>query len=86
MHYTIDHELDQTFAADYVRKAVLSLEARDAKILTLWYGLDGREPLTFAQIGEVMGVTGDRIRQLRDRARRRLREGVHGNALESFIS
>ena len=81
MHYTIDQELDQTFAIDYVRKAVLSLDVRDARVLTLWYGLDGREPLTFAQIGEVMGVTAHRIRQLRDRALRRLRESAHAEAL-----
>ena len=85
MHYTIDQEIDEIFMTDCVRKAVLSLEARDAKVLTLWYGLDGREPMTFAQIGEVMGVSGIRIRQLRDRALRRLRESVHGCALESFV-
>ena len=76
MHYTIDHELDRTFAADYVRKAVLSLEARDAKIITLFYGLDGQVPLTFEQIGKQFGITRERTRQLRDRAVKRLREGT----------
>lgn len=85
MHYTIDQEIDKTFATDYIRKAVLSLTVREARILTLWYGLDGREPLTFAQIGEVMGVTSHRIRQLRDRALLRLRESVHGDVLKSYV-
>lgn len=85
MHYTIDHEIDKIFATDCIRNALLNLHPRDARILTLWYGLDGREPMTFAQVAELMGVTRDRIRQLRDRALRRLREGEYGCALESYV-
>ena len=38
------------------------------------------------QIGNLLGVTRERIRQLRDRALRRLREGGKGDALESFAA
>ena len=78
MHYTIDHELDRTFAVDQLRRALHALHAyfpRDAKIVAMFYGLDGQEPLTLEQIGKVFGITRERTRQLRDRGIRILREG-----------
>jgi len=92
MHYTIDQEIDETFATDQLRRALQDLYSyedgrfgRIARVLVMFYGLDGNEPLTFARIGETLGITRDRARQLRDRGLRLLREGVHGNALESFV-
>ena len=41
---------------------------------------------TLEEIGNMLGVTRERIRQLRDRALRRLREGAKGDALESFAA
>jgi len=63
------------------------LTPRERKILYLYYGLDeGSEGMTLEKIGALMGVTRERIRQLRDRALRRLREGDKGIALESFAA
>jgi RNA polymerase primary sigma factor len=77
MHYTIDQELDRTFAVDQLRRALHALHdnwAREAKIITLFYGLDGQEPLTFEHIGKQFGITRQRASQLRDRGIRILRE------------
>ena len=48
------------------------LTAREEKILKLHYGLDG-EHLTFAGIGDVYGVTRERIRQIEAKALRKMR-------------
>jgi RNA polymerase primary sigma factor len=39
----------------------------------MYYGLDGDEPRTLKEIGLALGVTRERVRQLRDRALERLR-------------
>ena len=45
--------------------------------------LDG-QAYTLEEVGRKMGVTRERVRQLRDRALKRLREGDVGRALQSF--
>ncbi len=52
--------------------ALVSLDARDRQILELRYGLDGTAPQSLRQIGARLGITGERVRQLEQRALRRL--------------
>jgi len=61
------------------------LTPREQKILYLYYGLEeGSEGLTLEKIGELMGVTRERIRQIRERAFEKLRDCPDGQALEGF--
>jgi RNA polymerase primary sigma factor len=60
------------------------LTERERKILVLYYGLDDGEEMTLEQIGELLGVTRERIRQIRNRAFDKLRASEHSNALEGF--
>ena len=66
--------------------ALGSLDERDAEVLRLYFGLEGQREHTLEEIGNRLGVTRERIRQLRDRALRRLREGDKGKALKSFAA
>lgn len=61
------------------------LTPRERKILNLYYGLDeGAEAMTLEKIGELMGVTRERIRQIRERAFDKLRTSPEGRALAGF--
>jgi RNA polymerase primary sigma factor len=61
------------------------LTPRERKILYLYYGLEeGSEGMTLEKIGELMGVTRERIRQIRERAFEKLRDSPHGDALKGF--
>ena len=61
------------------------LTPRERKILYLYYGLEeGSEALTLEKIGALMGVTRERIRQIRERAFEKLRESPDGRALKGF--
>jgi RNA polymerase primary sigma factor len=61
------------------------LTPRERKILYLYYGLEeGSEAMTLEKIGALMGVTRERIRQIRERAFEKLRESPDGRALEGF--
>jgi RNA polymerase primary sigma factor len=55
-------------------------------VLRLYFGLDGDREHTLEEIGGMLGVTRERVRQLRDRALKRLREGNVGRALASFAA
>ena len=50
------------------------LEPREADIIRLRFGLDGLDPLTLEEVGERIGVTRERIRQLQELAIRKLRK------------
>ena len=61
------------------------LTPRERKILYLYYGLDeGAEAMTLEKIGALMGVTRERIRQIRERAFEKLRESPDGRSLAGF--
>jgi RNA polymerase primary sigma factor len=65
--------------------ALAALPARDAKVLRLYFGLDDGKTRTLEEIGRMMGVTRERIRQLRDRALRQLKE-QHGDKLRDLAA
>ena len=61
------------------------LTPRERKILYLYYGLEeGSDAMTLEKIGALMGVTRERIRQIRERAFEKLRESPDGRALAGF--
>jgi RNA polymerase primary sigma factor len=61
------------------------LTPRERRILYLYYGLEeGSEAMTLEKIGALMGVTRERIRQIRERAFEKLRESPDGTALAGF--
>ena len=76
-----DHFLSEEIAA-----ALQTLPPRDAKVIQLYFGLDGGREHTLEEIGTIFGITRERVRQLRDRALKRLRDGAAGRALASYAA
>ncbi len=68
-----------------VEEALSTLKPREAMILRLYYGLDGEDAMTLEQIGEQLGVTRERVRQIKERALARLRHVSRARSLESFL-
>jgi RNA polymerase primary sigma factor len=61
------------------------LTSRERKILSLYYGLEpGSEAMTLERIGALLGVTRERIRQIRERAFEKLRNSPDGHSLSGF--
>jgi RNA polymerase primary sigma factor len=71
--------------AEGVAAALASLPPRDARVLRLYFGLDDGRARTLEEIGAMLGVTRERIRQLRDRALERLRQ-EHGDRLRDLAA
>ena len=59
---------------EILRTELEILDKREQKILRLYYGLDGQNPITLEKIGGIMSLTRERIRQLKERALAKLRD------------
>jgi len=70
----LDHEELMT-----IGKLLEAISDREATILRLRYGLDGREPMTLKEIGEEVGVTRERVRQLEIQALARLQKRLESD-------
>jgi len=78
---TYDHALKNT-----VEEALSSLKERESKILRLYFGLDDQEPMTLEEIGSLMGITRERVRQIKEKALQRLRHASRARFLETFVT
>jgi RNA polymerase primary sigma factor len=81
-----EEQVLNSFRNQELERALATLPARDAKILRLYFGLEGGREHTLDEIGKMLGVTRERVRQLRDRALKRLREGSVGDALRDVAA
>jgi RNA polymerase primary sigma factor len=52
------------------------IDERAAKILKLRYGLEGQDPMTLKEIGQQIGLTRERVRQIEHEALRKLRDAM----------
>ncbi|WP_420126966.1 sigma-70 family RNA polymerase sigma factor [Longimicrobium sp.] len=81
----IEEEVEAQARREFLEKMFEKyLTERERKILYLYYGLDEGEERTLEEIGSMLGVTRERIRQIRNRAFEKLRESPDGHALEGF--
>jgi RNA polymerase primary sigma factor len=60
------------------------LRGREAEVLTMYFGLDGRGERTLEEIGARYGITRERVRQIKDKALSRMRRSRQGRVLEPF--
>jgi RNA polymerase primary sigma factor len=81
----IEEEVESQARREFLEKMFEKyLTERERKILYLYYGLDEGEERTLEEIGTLLGVTRERIRQIRNRAFEKLRESPDGAALAGF--
>lgn len=68
-----------------VQRALSTLTVREAEVLELYFGLEGNSPMTLEEIGEKFNLTRERVRQIKEKATRRLRHTSRSRALKSFL-
>ena len=76
-HPRPDEDVEQRETIKDILAYIDQLDTRDARVLRLRFGLEGQEPLTLKQIGLVVGLTRERVRQIEIDSLRRLREHMH---------
>lgn len=68
-----------------VQRALATLTEKEAEVITCYYGLDGRPAMTLAEIGETLQLTRERVRQIKEKATRRLRHSSRSKALKAYL-
>ncbi len=68
-----------------VQRALSTLTVREADVITYYFGLNGKTPLTLEEIGEKFSLTRERVRQIKEKATRRLRHNSRSKVLKSYL-
>jgi len=68
-----------------IRRVLKSLSPREAEIVNAYFGLDGENGVTIEQIGQKYDLTKERIRQIKERAIKRLQKARYSNALKAYL-
>jgi len=67
-----------------VRRSLEALSEREAVIISLYYGLESDEAMTLEAIGQRLGLTRERIRQIKEKALRKMRQSVGKEILKDY--
>jgi RNA polymerase primary sigma factor len=73
---TPEDELLEHDVLSHVRRMMETMDAREATVLRMRFGLDNTEPHTLKEIGEQLSLTRERVRQIETEALRKLAEGL----------
>ncbi|MEL6820782.1 MAG: sigma-70 family RNA polymerase sigma factor [Calditrichota bacterium] len=68
-----------------IERALATLTKREAEVVRLYFGLGQEHPLTLEEIGERFNLTRERVRQIKEKAIRRLRHASRSRALRAFL-
>ena len=80
-----DHQLMEESLKVEVRRALNTLSEREAQVIRLYFGLDQEHSLTLEEIGEKFNLTRERVRQIKEKAIRRLRHASRSKALRAYL-
>ncbi|MBG0766829.1 sigma-70 family RNA polymerase sigma factor [Sphaerochaeta halotolerans] len=80
-----DSLLEHALEAD-VRSLLSTLSDKEREIIELRFGLEGKNPMSLKEIGELYNLTKERIRQIEKKAIERLRNPSRSKLVESYIA
>lgn len=75
----------QEYVKEKIKEAMKTLDEKERKIINLYFGLEDDVPRTLEEIGKVMGISRERVRQLKERALLKLRKSLDKTLLKSYI-
>ncbi len=85
MNPTPDEITFEKALSEAIEESLSSLKERESKILRLYFGLDGADPMTLEDIGTLLQITRERVRQIKEKALLKLRHNSRRRSLESFL-
>jgi RNA polymerase primary sigma factor len=68
-----------------INRAISTLTPREKDIIRFYFGLDGEHPMTLEEIGERFDLTRERVRQIKEKAIRRLKHSSRSKLLKKYL-
>ena len=79
-----DEVLSEGDLREEIQTAMGALTGGEARVLRMYYGLDGQEPMTLEEIGKYVGRTRERVRQIKEKALQKLRHPNRSEVLKEY--
>ena len=80
-----DSELETESLKKDIERSLRTLTSRECDVVQMYYGLNGRYPLTLEEIGEKFDLTRERVRQIKEKAIRRLKHTSRSRMLKTYL-
>ncbi|MCK5471160.1 MAG: RNA polymerase sigma factor RpoD/SigA [Cyclobacteriaceae bacterium] len=82
---TPDSKLIQDSLKREVARALATLTFRESEVISFYFGLNGNSPMTLEEIGQKFNLTRERVRQIKEKATKRLRNTSRSKALKTYL-
>jgi RNA polymerase primary sigma factor len=80
-----DTELISESLKTEIKSVLAILPEREAEVIKLYFGLDGEYPMNLEEIGDKFNLTRERVRQIKEKAIRKLRHNSRSKILKSYL-
>jgi RNA polymerase primary sigma factor len=84
-HKTPDSDLMMDSLRGEIKRALSTLTQRESDVIAFYFGLNGKNKMNLEEIGEKFGLTRERVRQIKEKATRRLRYSYRSNGLRKYL-
>lgn len=68
-----------------VQRALSTLSERESLVISSYFGLDGSQAMTLEEIGEKFDLTRERVRQIKEKATRKLKNSTRSKLLKAYL-
>ena len=83
---SVELELIRSSFEEQIRALVAELDEKEREVISMRFGLDGEEPRTLQEIGEALGLSRERIRQIESKAKEKLRRSNRAQGLRGALN
>lgn len=85
MFTMVDSELNRDSLEMDIQRSLSNLSIREAAILSMYYGLEGHIAMSLEEIGAKLGLTSERVRQLKSKAIKKMKELKNNKRLKTYL-
>jgi len=80
-----DQDLYEKSLSKEIKVALSSLKEREKEVIILYYGIEQTQSLTLEEIGDILNLTRERVRQIKEKALKRLRHNTRSKPLRAYL-
>ena len=83
---SVERQLMRSSFEEQIRSLVAELDEKERQVISMRFGLDGEDPRTLQEIGEALGLSRERIRQIESKAKEKLRRNQRTSSLRGALN